>query len=517
VLGAFIARPAAAAPRQSEPIPDGRAAASLCKGCFIDADQRLRLFNPTYEAWFGAHQRFPHYWLAVAEDISLLAAGTAYYWIRPQLNKVDWDFPDAATRLQYLAAAFDNNQFKTNQALHPTAGSAYYLLARECGLSPFEAFAYSAGSSAVFEFLLEWLEKVSYNDLIVTPTAGVAGGEFVYKLAEYLNSGTGEHDAVQEVAEFSLGLPSKIHGAPHESPKSAQGARDNLGLSAAYFHKFQVLQGVGLVRADAGPSLLSERLALEGEIVTLPGHLRAGRFDKAFHQADFSRMRLHYAVGNRDLDADAYFETTLLGYYTQDFAASPAGVGGHAAMIGASMAYRYKDTQPAGDTDQYSFVHLLGPRAQSWFAWRGLFLGLGADVHYDFGAVRSLAYPHYVAAFGKLGTKSVLQEQGYQFVQGASGRAEVALSYGGLSLGARQGLGLYWSVQGGDRFQSDTVHDVLARESLKELDLWVRAGLPAALFQFGFDYNRSRHHSEMRPFANDRLEERVTFSSGLRF
>jgi hypothetical protein len=506
-----VASAAAEEPANTTPV------SARCSQCFLDLDEKPRSYDAVYDAWFARKGKEPRYWLAAVEQLAVLGAGTAYYWIRPSLNKVDWDFPSPTTRIQYLEAAFDNNKFKTNQVLHPVAGSAYYALARECDLSPLASAAYAVGSSAFFEFVLEWLEKVSYNDLIVTPTAGIPAGEFFFQLSQYLNSSRGEHNTGEYVAEYSLGLPGKLHGDPEGLRSRQRMPSDSLGFSSAFWHRFHLAFGVGLASSE-GESVVFERFTGEAELIAMPGILRPGHFATTFGEANFNEARLRYSYGMRDLEADAAFHTTLAGYYAQDYESDEHGaLRGQAAMVGASMGYRYHDAQPADGIDQWSFVDIFGPRAQAWLARAGAVVRVAADVHYDFGAAYALAYPQYKRVYSPDETKSVLKEQGSEFVHGASARAELSLSYRKLELGVRRGYGRYFSIQGADRFQNDIKHEVLATDDISETDVWFRvAAAPPLPVELRVDYNANRHINRMPPFSVQRSEQRMTFSFGFR-
>ncbi|HET9957855.1 MAG TPA: DUF3943 domain-containing protein [Polyangiaceae bacterium] len=449
----------------------------------------------------------------------LLTIGTSYYWIRPQLNQIDWDFPDAVTRIRNLRASLDSNKFKTNHVLHPLAGSSYYLFAREVDLSPLAAAAYSFGSSAVFEYLLEWLEKVSINDLIFTPGAGIPAGEFVYNLSNYLNSAPAETSWAQDIASYSLGLPSRVHGRPRakfDSRAVARLPRDRLGFSSAYHHEFHVAIGVGTVDTEAGYGGLYQRLTLHGEIVAMPGFQRPGRFAQSFGQGNFSETRFRYSISDHGMEADAYFQATLFGYYAQNYRDDGRGLTGSAGMLGLGLGYRYHDSQPEGPIDQYAFAHLLGVNSDLWLARRGAVLRLRSDAHLDFGAVRSLPYAEHVAPFDTSGMKQVLRDQGYYFVRGASARLETSLSVFGLQLGASYGLGRYYSIQGIDRFQGEVLYDISSNDTIQDLDAWFAGAAPHSPIELRFDYNLTRHVSQMPPWTDRHRDQRATFSLGLR-
>lgn len=474
-------------------------------------------FERAYRAWFDGEGLEPNYWLAAAEMGALLTFGTTYYWLRPNINRPDWDFSDPFTRLASLEVTFDNNRFETNHLLHPLAGGAYYLFARQSELSPLVALSYSAGSSAVFEFLLEWLEKVSINDLIFTPGAGVPAGEFVFQLSEYLNSAPGKRTTAQTAFAYSLGLASALHGGPRGKQSQAQLPADNLGLSSAWWHRFRVAYGIGKVEAPRGEANTFHRFRLDADLFAMPGLLRPGQFATTFGQGNFTDMRLRLGFSDRGLiEANLWFRSVLAGYYAQRFTASPE-TSGEAAMIGASMAWRYHDRVPLGLRDRYAFVHLLGPTARTWLAHGGFLLRTETDAHFDFGAVHSLPYEQYTDTFGEDGMKSVLQNYSYAFVRGLSARLSVSAEYGGVELGVRQGFGYYGSLEGKDRFQDDVYRDTSTHDQINELDAWLILGVPSTPLEFRFDYNRIARRADMKPLWAQRIDRAMTASVGARF
>ena len=60
---------------------------------------------------------------------------------------------------------------------HPYFGAAYMMLARRAGYSEFQAFIYAVVMSSGFEVVESFLERISIQDLIVTPV----GGYIMYK------------------------------------------------------------------------------------------------------------------------------------------------------------------------------------------------------------------------------------------------------------------------------------------------------------------------------------------------
>jgi len=70
-----------------------------------------------------------------------------------------------------------------NYVLHPYAGAAYFMSARSCGLGFWKSMLYSAAVSTIgWEFGIEaFMERPSYQDIVITPLAGSLLGELMYK------------------------------------------------------------------------------------------------------------------------------------------------------------------------------------------------------------------------------------------------------------------------------------------------------------------------------------------------
>lgn len=71
-----------------------------------------------------------------------------------------------------------------NYVLHPYAGAAYFMSARTQGFNFWQSMLYSACISTIgWEFGLEaFMERPSYQDIVVTPVVGSIIGELFYRL-----------------------------------------------------------------------------------------------------------------------------------------------------------------------------------------------------------------------------------------------------------------------------------------------------------------------------------------------
>ncbi|MDE5656075.1 MAG: DUF3943 domain-containing protein [Muribaculaceae bacterium] len=71
-----------------------------------------------------------------------------------------------------------------NYVLHPYAGAAYFMSARSQGFNFWQSMLYSACISTIgWEFGIEaFMERPSYQDIVVTPVVGSIIGELFYRL-----------------------------------------------------------------------------------------------------------------------------------------------------------------------------------------------------------------------------------------------------------------------------------------------------------------------------------------------
>lgn len=77
-----------------------------------------------------------------------------------------------------------------NYVLHPYAGAAYFMSARSQGFNFWQSMLYSACISTIgWEFGIEaFMERPSYQDLVVTPVVGSVVGELFYRLKRHIVS-----------------------------------------------------------------------------------------------------------------------------------------------------------------------------------------------------------------------------------------------------------------------------------------------------------------------------------------
>ncbi len=504
---------AAAAPAYVPPDPT-----AVHDGYFIDADGRMLLSRPVYHQWFGK-RRDRYYLRAAVEQVGILTAELGYYWLKADSNTTDWDYPNFKQRFWNLEAVrFDNNLSITNFVIHPLAGAMYYNFSRVNGLSIYESLMVSTLSSAIYEWWLEWLEKVSVNDLVFTPFGGWAPGEFLFKLESYLNSAPGGGAWGNHAMQYTLGSPVYLHNRLDNAQPPAPIATDALGFSSAYSHEFTFGYAVTAVDNDLGRSGIVSDVDIGARLYAMPGFLREGSFETSFSDGNFSDVETRMSFsGDGWADLDLWFSNAFAGVYSQDIAATHHGLKGHAMLVAANSAARYVRRWLLGRTDMWALAHLVGPDFRYWIVDGPFHAELQATAHGDAAGIQSLPYPDWTADFGRTGTKTELQRHGYYFALGTSGRASVRVGYGGAELGVQGEVGVYDSIEGLDREQPTVTRDIHNRDQIVQLGGWFRYAIPGAPLRFGVSGAETLRRSQMPPLVQKRRDRRLAMELDLYF
>jgi len=124
---------------------------------------------------------------------------------------------------------WDDNEFKTNQLLHPFNGSAYFNAGRANGLGFWSSALVSMAGAFIWECCGE-THPMSWNDMISTGIGGVARGEWAYRISSLIldNTKTGggriwrelgalPFNPVRTFNRFLSGRATRVQGNP-ESP-----------------------------------------------------------------------------------------------------------------------------------------------------------------------------------------------------------------------------------------------------------------------------------------------------------
>ena len=483
----------------------------------IVTSEGTKPFEATYLGGYRLGRREPHYVRAALLEVGILATGTAYYWIWPTVNKRDWDFPDYATRMAQFKPTFDSNLHVTNNLLHPFAGSLYYGSARLNGLSIPVAAAYDVGSAAAFEFFLEWLEKASINDLVVTPFGGLPAGEFFLHLGEYVDSAPEGHWWTTAGAiPFGVihGVQRKVDGEPIVMAPPGMPA-DSLGFSSYHWHRFDTVAQASVVQNETGARGAVYDFLVEARIVSIPGFLRPGHFSLAFDDGNFTEARMKAHVGDDGAASlDLFFDANLWGRYAQDVSREGRG---SASMIALDASYRFLDRTFLGRRDQVAIIGPAGPEVKLFVVEPEATFSLEGAAHLDFASIQSLAFPEYVDRYGLEGTRWVLHEQGYDYSFGWSAWARAMIQREGAELGARAMVGSWGTFDCCDRFDGNVTKNAHGTERIVDAEAWMSFFVPHAPVEVRVFAEHLGHTSAMGPFVVSHWDRRLGAGLGLKF
>jgi hypothetical protein len=120
---------------------------------------------------------------------------------------------------------WDDNEFKTNQYIHPFNGAAYYNSGRANGLGFWESSIFASAGAFYWECCGE-THPMSFNDIMSTGLGGIALGEAQYRLSsEILNNQT--HGMGRFWSEFGAFLVDPIRGFNRLVTGDAKTTADN--------------------------------------------------------------------------------------------------------------------------------------------------------------------------------------------------------------------------------------------------------------------------------------------------
>lgn len=373
-----------------------------------------------------------NYLRAVLELQGVFLVGMLYYVTTTDRN---WDlgyrWETYEHKFQWGAFGIDQNHFGTNFVGHPLGGSGYYVSARMNHLSAFESFAFAFAGSLIWEYFGEITERVSMNDMIVTPWAGVAIGEATAQLGTFFDrSSPAMYNRVlgatfgpfKSVNDWADGL--ELQRVPYGFPKD-EWHRFDLSVAAVALHRWS--------RPGESPTTGGAYVHLGERLARLPHFTEPGHHSVWFDDGNVSSMKLELVMTQEGL-ADLFYQARVMlgGYYFRD-ASERSGGGG---VIGPSTTFEYSlhDYQ-RGTEDVVDRLALVQPVALGFL--HRLTLGeakLATEVHVGpaLSGLNAHAFSEYDGDTEVL--PEVLPLHHYYFGAGALGTSELELAWRSLEL-----------------------------------------------------------------------------------
>jgi Domain of unknown function (DUF3943) len=458
-------------------------AALLCRGAAAQTEPTASEGSPAGWSPQAEERRSPHHARALLEMGAGLALGTGGYWLLMNRNVADWDNPRPLARFDGSAWVFDNNSIGVNFLGHPATGGLSYSFARANHHSVLGAFGYSFLTSFLWEFVIEFKEKVSANDVLVTPGAGLPLGEFFYKLGLYLDTGH-QRSWGFDVARWTLGTGVALDRRLDGRPPPRVVARDALGFSSEIWHEFAARYGVVEVQTPSESRYARYQLGVAGRLVTLQGYGRPRAFGRAFWAAEISSFALHTEASRYGTGFFVAADTILAGHHAQRFSQGERGLQGESLTLGTSLGYQYlrssanrfKSVENAvvlpepelnyhapNRREQYGALQLPGLALDFRVLRSGLALAGSARVQPSFAGLGAEAFYVWAASNLEERTKHILHRQGYFYGWGGAVNVATKLEVGPLRAAFELMYAAYRSQDGLDRHTEQLTLDVPAK------------------------------------------------------
>lgn len=130
-----------------------------------------------------------HFWRALGELVGLNVIGEIQYLTNLDANTDDWKYPltlNGFRRKMADGAELDANNFATNAFGHLYSGSLYYTAGRSNGYGFYSSTLFALGGSLMWEYIGEFKEQASANDIIFTGLGGSILGEGLTQISLYI-------------------------------------------------------------------------------------------------------------------------------------------------------------------------------------------------------------------------------------------------------------------------------------------------------------------------------------------
>jgi hypothetical protein len=327
-------------------------------------------------------------------------------------------------KLAHGAVSFDANTFQTNFLGHPFMGASMYQLARGSREPAWLASLYALAGSTTWE-LIEFQEKASINDLVVTPVAGVALGEALFQLGAHLDRSP--PSAMRTVLAWLTAPWKKVNDA-------IDGATPDRGAPDDTLEAHAWIGGAAVSTAEGRRGEV--RLAGGWRLVRDVDYGTPGQSVRAWLDGQASGLQAVVAADDHGItDARLQSSALLAALYARSL--DPAGHGlDLVAGVGPGFELRGHAWTRAGPFDLAGVVELpRGALEGRWLAGP-VRLTVRLDGALVFAGSRSFALDGDPGAAPHDTLPTVQQEHGYHFGLGGSLRAAAELAAGAARLSA---------------------------------------------------------------------------------
>lgn len=492
-----------------------------------------------FEAFPLAVPHKPHVLRATVEVGGVLAVGFVDYLLHTSARGGEVREGDAMWALRYdwqdLRGKFtgsgyelDNNRIGTNYASHPFAGTLYYTVARSNHLGIPGSVLFAAVGSSAWEYFGEIREKVSVNDMLVTPLAGAALGEATMQLWGFFRRG--RRGFVNEALAFVFSPVASVNAWTDEGSEPLRASTvDALGLPREPWHRFALDAGVGVTSVAALPgraprvTFVDERLALTLEIANLPGYDGAEKVARLFSDGNQARIAVEAARSNGEL-VDGVVSTRVMpaGLYVRDARVDDHGrVTGSTALGGLLMGFSYSthvyDREGARPRDVVAYVSPVGVGGEASWQDGPFRMRAALDVTGLLAGVRAYALADDPRGQARPGLPSTTRAQGYYHALGVGIAPEIGFGWGPVDAIASAGLETFRPIRGLDSEPYAVDRGLRLEDQRLRARVTIAARLPHTPLRLSAHAQHMRRHGDVGETHAARSETSMWGSLGVVF
>jgi hypothetical protein len=419
---------------------------------------------------------------------------------------------------------FDSNRFKTNWQ-HAFSGAAYYNIYRTNGYSFLKSLEYSVYLSLLWEYVSEYQEVISINDMIYNTLGAVTAGENLFMMGAYLHQ-------KDQIGLNILGcLLNPVNALNRLLDGSSKTKLFPLAPALNHAASLRLTWSRGDLLPLAGQQVfMNARLAID----LFPSPSDPGSFHSPLNwQPSFLFGHFSLSVtGNRFGFNEFRLLTrnTLLGWLARN--RSESGTESVLAIGFGNMLdlYRKKavdpfDTSaaqlswepdrvidhPVHYTDKFSSLGLLGTSLLWQVRKDRMQFTLEAGCSLNFALINSLPFNALSRERTISGTKATLLYYGYYYGLGVGGHVRGDLVWSPFRLFLSYDQQRYDSIEGLDRFQNKMTWDPHLADSRSFLEISIYI-LPIRGIQLGLVYERLGRWGRIEAFGLKEKEERLSLS-----
>jgi hypothetical protein len=458
---------------------------------------------------------------AVVEAGLAFSLNVAWYWWDADFNSPDWDlrwnWDSWKRKLTGKAIRLDSNHFSTNAGSHTEGGVLCYLIGRGNGLSVANSTLLAFGEVVLWEFIGEFYEKPSINDLINNPVGGLAVGEPFHQLSEFFSRGA-DNGIYPILATIFSPIAHANGWVDNVRPRRA-GQLDKLGMPADVWHRFDLYSGGTSVRFSDNSQRLESLMGIRTQINTVGGFGRPVRRSGMFGAARVTSIDANVGFGAQEVTGTLFATRVgLLGYHHQDLRREGGEIVGHNLLVGLTNTFDYSmRRRPELPMDQIATFGIAGP-VLDLSRRHGLFEGaLHLEAIPELAMVTSLAAETFRLRSGTEGLKSTVAQHGYYYAYGATLGAQLALRFSFVELGGDLRWQRFGSIEGYDRFQERLTRDFHQTDGRSRALAWLSLRPWRSFADIGLSLEHTSRYGQMTDIrvTSDERRATLTLSFGL--